>query len=100
MAIRPYYDDVGEILRHVDKLKEICKVERPGEAIVHEQIVSGKDVDFVHVPIVDCSVTDDETILELARELVGRVEREECLYVHCWGGHGRTGTVVCLMLHL
>ena len=22
------------------------------------------------------------------------------LYVHCWGGHGRTGTVVCILLHL
>ena len=22
------------------------------------------------------------------------------MYLHCWGGHGRTGTIVCLMLHL
>ncbi|CAN0217928.1 unnamed protein product [Ectocarpus fasciculatus] len=22
------------------------------------------------------------------------------MYLHCWGGHGRTGTVVCIMLHL
>ena len=23
----------------------------------------------------------------------------QVLYVHCWGGHGRTGSVVCLLLH-
>ena len=22
------------------------------------------------------------------------------MYLHCWGGHGRTGTLVCIMLHL
>ena len=22
------------------------------------------------------------------------------VYLHCWGGHGRAGTVVCLLLHL
>ena len=23
----------------------------------------------------------------------------EVVYLHCWGGHGRAGTVVCLLLH-
>ena len=22
------------------------------------------------------------------------------MYLHCWGGHGRTGTIVCIMLHM
>lgn len=31
-------------------------------------------------------------------ELTPRVERGETLYVHCRGGHGRTGTIVALLL--
>ena len=26
-------------------------------------------------------------------------ETDEIVYLHCWGGHGRAGTVVCLLLH-
>ena len=48
----------------------------------------------------DCSVTDDNTIYQLCVDLVRRIARGEILYVHCWGGHGRTGTAICIMLHL
>lgn len=39
-------------------------------------------------------------VLHLAAKLAARVARGEVLYLHCWGGHGRTGTVVSIMLHL
>jgi hypothetical protein len=39
-------------------------------------------------------------VLKLARHLVEMVQRGHRLYLHCWGGHGRTGTVVCIMLYL
>lgn len=39
-------------------------------------------------------------VLQLAARLAARVARGEVLYLHCWGGHGRTGTVVSIMLHL
>lgn len=39
-------------------------------------------------------------MLQLALKLAIRVARGEVLYLHCWGGHGRTGTVVSIMLHL
>lgn len=31
-------------------------------------------------------------------ELVGRIQRGESLYVHCWGGRGRAGTVGAAIL--
>ena len=38
-------------------------------------------------------------LLELAVDVVQRLgDRRECLYVHCWGGHGRTGTAVGVAL--
>lgn len=39
-------------------------------------------------------------VLHLACKLVQRLAKGEVLYLHCWGGHGRTGTVVSIMLHL
>lgn len=39
-------------------------------------------------------------MLQLAAQLAARIARGEILYLHCWGGHGRTGTVVSIMLHL
>ena len=41
----------------------------------------------------------DSAMLEFIPRLADRVCREgECVYVHCWGGHGRTGTVIALLL--
>jgi len=84
-ALRPYFQDV--------------------EKIVHQKrheanIVSPEKLSFVHFPIKDCGVSDDDSVLELAKKLVQAIAHGDIIYMHCWGGHGRTGTVVCIMLHL
>ena len=66
----------------------------------HKRVVDMESLKFTHFPIEDCNVVDDHYVLELAMQLVKDVAHGEVLYLHCWGGHGRTGTVVCLMLHL
>ena len=57
-------------------------------------------LDFRHVPIVDCSTTNDDVVLELAQDICHRLKRGENIYVHCWGGHGRAGTIVSIVLGL
>ena len=57
-------------------------------------------LEFVHFPIVDCATAHDTSVLRLARDLSARLARGEVMYLHCWGGHGRTGTVVSIMLGL
>lgn len=57
-----------------------------------------KNVDFLHLPIVDGSVTSDSLLDRFCDDLVGRVLSGKKLYVHCWGGHGRTETVIAVML--
>ena len=38
-------------------------------------------------------------MLEFIPKLARRVAADsECVYVHCWGGHGRTGTIIALLL--
>ena len=43
---------------------------------------------------------EDDRVRDLAIYLVDLILHGDTIYLHCWGGHGRTGTVVCIMLHL
>ena len=59
-----------------------------------------EEVKFLHCPIVDCDTTADEIIVELATNLLRRLDVGEMIYLHCWGGHGRAGTVASLLVGL
>lgn len=59
----------------------------------------GKQVaKFVSFPIVDQNVADDDLVSEFIEQLLGRIAGGEVLYIHCHGGHGRTGTICSLLL--
>lgn len=89
-ALRPYFEDVQEIVAQKDVIAEF-----EGHNVVHiDQLL------FEHCPIIDCGVTDDSKVVALAQALVRDISEGQVIYLHCWGGHGRTGTVVCIMLHL
>lgn len=89
-ALRPYFHDVRSIIRKKAMLP----------CLKGEHIVSAENLTFVHFPIRDCGITDDDRVVELARSLVKAIAEGSIIYLHCWGGHGRTGTLVCIMLHL
>jgi protein-tyrosine phosphatase len=89
-ALRPYFEDVKLVVQLKASIPELH-----GYDIVDESKLS-----FVHFPIKDCGITDVGRVLELAKLLVKSISENEIIYLHCWGGHGRTGTLVCIMLHL
>jgi protein-tyrosine phosphatase len=89
-ALRPYFRDVKTVVRNKAMFPDLQGFD----------IVDLDRLRFVHFPIRDCSITDDDRVLELARSLVRAISEGEIIYLHCWGGHGRTGTMVCIMLHL
>lgn len=89
-ALRPYFEDVESIVSQKDTIPEL-----DGCSIVDINRLS-----FDHCPIIDCGVTDDSKVLALAQKLTKDISEGEVIYLHCWGGHGRTGTVVCIMLYL
>lgn len=90
-ALRPYYEDVKLLVKNKHMFKVLSQ---DGNVCESDQL------SFVHLPIKDCSVTDDGGVFQLALQLVENIQKGEVQYIHCWGGHGRTGTVVCIMLHL
>lgn len=56
---------------------------------------------FVSRGICDGGTFDDAELEAFVRDLCSRVtENNEVLFVHCKGGHGRTGIVVALLLLL
>eukprot|EP00746_Dinoflagellata_sp_MGD_P081046 gnl/MRDRNA2_/MRDRNA2_32278_c0_seq2.p1 gnl/MRDRNA2_/MRDRNA2_32278_c0~~gnl/MRDRNA2_/MRDRNA2_32278_c0_seq2.p1 ORF type:complete len:563 (-),score=97.19 gnl/MRDRNA2_/MRDRNA2_32278_c0_seq2:27-1715(-) len=55
-------------------------------------------LEFLHCPIPDGGVTTDGKILEAIAAIVERLQAGKSVYVHCWGGHGRTGSVLVALL--
>mmetsp|Transcript_29971 Transcript_29971/g.84557 ORF Transcript_29971/g.84557 Transcript_29971/m.84557 type:complete len:331 (-) Transcript_29971:175-1167(-) len=83
-GLRPYIKDAQKILTREHEMGS-TRITQP-------------KLDFLHLPIVDGSVTSDEAMIRLRDDCCDRILRGEKLYIHCWGGHGRTGTLVCLIL--
>ena len=55
---------------------------------------------FEALPIPDQKVTSDTEVSLLVLRILRRLEAGEVCYIHCRGGHGRTGTVCSLVLGL
>lgn len=49
-------------------------------------------------PIVDGSVTTVEKMVKILDTIDEAILRGGTIYIHCWGGRGRTGTVVTCWL--
>ncbi|NQT51397.1 ADP-ribosylglycohydrolase family protein, partial [bacterium] len=54
----------------------------------------GHRVDLHRFPIRDGNVPTPERMAEILDTIDQAIDSGRPLYVHCWGGHGRTGTVV------
>jgi len=58
------------------------------------------NIQFKHFPIADLQTISDAETLQIAKEVANDLESGKVIYLHCWGGHGRTGVIVCLVLHI
>jgi hypothetical protein len=67
-------------------------------ASLQSNMTSSRGIRFLHCPIPDFSVLSANSLLSLVAELQRVISEGHVLYVHCYGGHGRTGTVMISLL--
>jgi hypothetical protein len=53
---------------------------------------------FIHIPIKDMDITDDKILDTSTNDIVDRILNGEDVYLHCSGGHGRSGTFAAVIL--
>ena len=71
-ALRPYFEDVRAIVRKKHLIP----------CLAGHDVVSEQKLCFTHFPIRDCSVTDDDRVLELAVSLVRCIAEGPVSYTH------------------
>jgi protein-tyrosine phosphatase len=55
----------------------------------------------IEFPIVDRSVEEDESTLSLISTIKEHILKDNYpIYIHCKGGHGRSGTITCILYGL
>jgi rhodanese-related sulfurtransferase len=56
------------------------------------------NLDFIIFEIPDNYYADDIDVDNFTNELVERFHKGQNILIHCWGGHGRTGTISAILL--
>lgn len=56
------------------------------------------NIQFIHFPIKDMAVEQDESTMELVDKII-HLSNTNIIYIHCKGGHGRTGVIAGLIMH-
>jgi len=59
-----------------------------------------KRIEFILLKIIDMNVTGESEVKELCEHLKKQICEGKKIYIHCTGGHGRTGTIASILLSL
>lgn len=98
-TLRPYIRDAQKLIMRAKEVRErerqMMEVSDEDAALMN---IHQEKLDLLHLPIVDGSISSDQAMSDLADDCCQRVLSGQRLYIHCWGGHGRTGTLVAIML--
>ena len=88
-------------IRHVISLMEPQEYSRPDDPfppyVDHMESIAQKlkiSVTFDQIPIKDFSVPTERQMVRILNQIDMCIKYDKPVYVHCWGGKGRTGTVV------
>ena len=63
--------------------------------------LAGQQTRFARFPIRDMSIPTHEQMREILDAIQAEIRADGAVYVHCWGGKGRTGMVIgCHLLEM
>jgi hypothetical protein len=88
-------------IRHVISLMEPREYDRPEDPfppyVDHMESISQKlkvSFTFDQISIKDFSIPTDRQMVRILNQIDMCIKYDKPVFVHCWGGRGRTGTVV------
>lgn len=91
-------DRVGILLdagiRHFIDLTQRDEVPTYEQVLQEEAAARGLRVDYRRAPVIDRSIPAKEDLAEVLATIDRALAAREPVYVHCWGGIGRTGTII------
>jgi hypothetical protein len=80
---------------YLDKARRVLlRVAAPGPDAARR----AAELEVMHVPIFDMQTADDKVADELSSRVVAMLAAGKVVYMHCMGGHGRTGTIASLVI--
>ncbi|UJR24004.1 hypothetical protein I4U23_026969 [Adineta vaga] len=92
--------DAGiQVVVNIMEIEELKRFTPYQEIMLQHATEVDRQLEFISFPIRDQSVhQDNQRVLEFCLELCDRVKKGQVVLVHCWGGHGRTGTIISIMI--
>ncbi len=82
-----------------EEVERNIKLEPYQGLLMEEAAKSGQPVEYIRIPIRDVDVTTPATMRQILDTIDVALAEGKTVYVHCWGGIGRTGTVTgCFMV--
>ena len=88
-------------IRHVISLMEPQEYNRPDDPfppyVDHMEIIAEKmgiTVTFDQISIKDFSVPTERQMVRILNQIDMCIKYDKSVFLHCWGGKGRTGTIV------
>lgn len=83
---------------------ETMHLQRYDDIITAQQKMSTNQaklpIQHIHFPIIDGGISKDNQVLNLLQTLVKLLKQGHVLYIHCFAGHGRAGTICACLLGL
>ena len=66
----------------------------------YKSLARSVGIDVIFKPIADGDITTDKKAFSIARMIFQALKNGHVVYLHCWGGHGRAGTIGAMVLGL
>ena len=95
LATQAGVDSIADLTEVGEKARGGKTLEPYRELLSHESAAIGKSVPkYKRFPIPDTSIIDDDGYDDIIKYTQSEMDAGRVVYVHCWGGKGRTCTVI------